>query len=69
MDIAGIISWVQANWVNIIAIYTGLVTLASIIVKLTPSLKDDDALLAVVKFIGKYIALNTNAPSSRPPAA
>ena len=55
MDISGIIAWVQNNWVNIIAVYTSLVTIASIIVKLTPSLRDDDALLAVVKFIAKYM--------------
>ena len=63
-----IITWVQTHWVDIVAIYTGLVTLASIIVKLTPSLKDDTVLLAIIKFIAKYLALNTNAPEKRPDA-
>ena len=31
---------------------------ATIIVKLTPTLKDDAYLKTVVKFVGKYIALN-----------
>ena len=52
-----VIQWLQENWVSIVAIYTGLVTVASIIVKLTPTLKDDSALLAVIKFIAKYIAI------------
>ena len=56
--IMAIVAWVQANWIDIVAVYTGIVTVASIIVKLTPSLKDDDKLKAVVKFVGRYIALN-----------
>ena len=63
--ITGIINWVQANWVNIASIYAGIVTVASIIVKMTPTLKDDDMLLAIVKWIAKYLALNTNAPTTR----
>jgi len=64
--ITGIITWIQANWVNVAAIYSGIVTVASIIVKMTPTLKDDDALLAIIKWIAKYLALNTNAPEERP---
>jgi len=52
-----ILQWFQENWVNIVAVYTALVTAASIIVKVTPTLKDDTALLAVIKWIAKYIAL------------
>ena len=64
--ITNAIAWVQTNWVNIVAIYSGIVTVASIIVKMTPTLSDDDALLAIVKWIAKYLALNTNAPEERP---
>jgi hypothetical protein len=62
----GIISWVTQNWDNIIAVYLAIVGLASVIVKLTPTLKDDNILLGIVKFIAKYLALNTNAPTDRP---
>jgi len=62
--ITNIITWVQQNWVNIASIYAGIVTVASIIVKMTPTLKDDDTLLAIIKWVAKYLALNTNAPSS-----
>lgn len=52
------ITWVKDNWETIIQLYLAIVGLASVIVKLTPTLKDDNVLLAIVKFIGKYIALN-----------
>lgn len=52
------VTWIQAHWVDVSAIIGGTVTIASIIVKLTPTLKDDDALKPIIKFIGKYIALN-----------
>ena len=32
--------------------------IASIIVKVTPTLKDDNILKGIIKFLGKYIALN-----------
>ena len=63
-----IILYIQNHWADILAIYTGLVTVASIIVKLTPNLRDDTVLLAIIKFVAKYLALNTNAPENRPDA-
>ena len=56
--ITSVIGWVQANWAQIVEALLMLIGGASIIVKLTPTLKDDDALKWVVKFLGKYIALN-----------
>ena len=52
------VTWIQVNWQEIIAAYLALIGFASIVVKLTPTLKDDDALKGVIKFVGKYIALN-----------
>lgn len=52
--------WFQENWETITQIITALVTVASLIVRLTPTLKDDSWLLGIVKFLGKYIALNRN---------
>ena len=40
-----------------------LVLFASIIVKITPTLKDDAYLKGVIKFIGKYIALDKYGPN------
>lgn len=53
-----IVTWFQANWTNLTTIIAYAIAIASIIVKLTPTLKDDDALKGVIKFLGKYIALN-----------
>jgi len=56
--IGNIINYVQGNWESIIQIYLAVVGLASVIVKLTPTLSDDDILKGVLKFLGKYVALN-----------
>lgn len=53
-----IVEWILAHWDQIIEIYLGLVGVASIVVKLTPQLDDDHALKEVVRFVGRYIALN-----------
>ncbi len=61
-----IVEWVKANWAQIASAIAAIIGAASIIVKLTPTLKDDNILLPIVKFIGKYIALNTPTPIERP---
>lgn len=58
MDISGIISWVTANYVELVKLVLQVIGLASIIVKLTPTLKDDDVLKNLLRFLGKYVALN-----------
>lgn len=55
-----IITWFTAHLDEILSVYAGLVAVASIIVRWTPTLRDDSALLAVVKFLGRYVALNRN---------
>ena len=62
--IQNVIAIVQLHWADIIGIYLGLVGVASIIVKLTPTLKDDDALKGIIKFFGKYIALNRGSTTT-----
>jgi hypothetical protein len=62
------IDWIQANWATIVQGYLALVGLASWVVKLTPTLKDDTVLLTIIKFVAKYLAVNTPTPedASRP---
>ena len=62
--VTSVINYIRTNWLQIVSIYTSVVGLASIIVKLTPSLKDDDVLKGIVRFLGKYIALNTSKGST-----
>ena len=59
MDISGIISWFVNNWDDILKGWLQVVGAASVIIKLTPTLKDDDVLKNVLRFLGKYVALNT----------
>jgi hypothetical protein len=61
-----LIKWVQLNWGQIASAISMIIGAASVIVKLTPTLKDDNILLPIVKFLGKYIALNTQTPNERP---
>lgn len=58
MDIAGIVGWFTTNWDEIIKAYLAIVGVASIVVKLTPTLADDDVLKGIMRFLGKYVALN-----------
>jgi len=53
-----VIEWILENWTNVIEIYLSAVGLASLIVKITPTLKDDTFMKNLVKFTGKFIALN-----------
>ena len=53
-----VVNWVQTNWVMIVQVITSTIGVASIIVKMTPTLKDDNILKSVVKFLGKFIALD-----------
>lgn len=43
--------WITQNWKDILAIIGGVVTVASIIVKLTPTPKDDTVLAKVIKVL------------------
>ncbi|PIY96097.1 MAG: hypothetical protein COY66_05070 [Candidatus Kerfeldbacteria bacterium CG_4_10_14_0_8_um_filter_42_10] len=53
-----IFTWLQTHWSEIVFALTSIVTGVSIIVRLTPTLKDDNIWLPIVKFLSKYIALN-----------
>ena len=53
-----IISWITENWSQILEAYLLLIAAATVIVKLTPTLKDDNILKGLIKFTGKYLALN-----------
>jgi len=52
------LEWVISNWVQIGEAYLAVVGAASLIIKLTPTVKDDMWLKKYLKFTGKFIALN-----------
>ena len=52
------ISWLQANGEDVLAIIGAVVTVASIIVKLTPTQKDDAFLAKVIKILSALSLFN-----------
>ena len=56
--ITEIVQWILTHWREILQVIAEIIAAATIIVKLTPTLKDDNIFLPIVKFLGKYIALN-----------
>jgi len=53
-----IFNWLQTNWKDVLDAIAYIIAGASIIVRLTPTISDDAILRKIVKFIGKFIALN-----------
>jgi hypothetical protein len=62
-EITKVIQYFQAHWTEIAQAIAAIIGAASIIIKLTPTVKDDNILLAIIKFIGKYIALDKYGPA------
>ena len=56
--IMGVVNYVQAHWGDIAQVILQVIGAASVIVKLTPSQKDDAILGKAIAFISKYVALN-----------
>jgi len=52
------INWIITNWSDITEVIAYAIAIASIVVKLTPTLKDDDFFKPIIRFVGRYIALN-----------
>jgi len=53
------INFIQTNWKDILEGIAAIIGVASVIVRLTPSNKDNIVFNKVLKFLSKYIALNT----------
>ena len=53
------IDWILENWVNIAAAWGMLVALCSIIVKATPTQKDDNILAKIVKWADVFSVVFT----------
>ena len=43
--------WITANWKDILTIITGVIAVASVVTRLTPTKVDDNVLGYIVKFI------------------
>lgn len=52
------IDWLIAHGTQLIEAYLAVVGAASLIIKLTPTIKDDAWLKKYLRFTGKFVALN-----------
>ncbi len=51
-------NWIMEHWKDILAVIGAVVTAASIIVKLTPTQKDDNVLAKVIKILAALSLYN-----------
>lgn len=49
--------WIIANWPYLGCGILGLIILATVVVKLTPTTKDDGVIGKIIEFLGKYVSL------------
>jgi len=59
-----IVTWIQAHWLDVTNVIAYVIAIASIVIKITPTTKDDAILAKIVAFIGKWIALNPTPKKS-----
>lgn len=57
--------WLQANYVNILAVVGAVVGLASVIVKLTPTQKDDAVLAKIISVLEVLSIYNKDGSSGK----
>ena len=55
----GIVNWAQTNWQGVVAAFMALIIAARLIVKLTPTPKDDSALEKLVNLL-KHVGLHVD---------
>ena len=53
------INFIQNHYDEFLAIIGGIVSIATIIVKLTPSTKDDEVLGKIINLLAKFSIINT----------
>lgn len=58
-------TWILANWDNVLAVYGGVVALCTTIVKITPSTKDDAFLGKVIKVLDFFSTAFTKADAEK----
>ncbi len=56
------LDWIQNHWQEILAAWGALVAFATVIVKLTPTTRDDSILTFIVKLFDWFSVVNPNKP-------
>ncbi len=57
--------WLQTNWKDILAIIGGVVTVASLVVKLTPTPKDDSVVAKAIQALSVLGLFNPDGSMSK----
>ena len=58
-------TWIAEHWADLLAIYGGIVAVATVIVKLTPSTKDNEILDKIIKFLDKFSTVFTKEDAEK----
>ena len=53
-----LIMWLKANWGSVLEIIGAVVTLATLIVQITPTQKDDNALATIIRILAIFSLVN-----------
>lgn len=48
------IAWIEENWEDILAIYGAIVVICTVVVKWTPTKKDDEVLTKVISLLDNF---------------
>lgn len=59
------VEYIKTNWQDILAIIGGVVTIASVVVKLTPTQKDDTILGKVISILVYFSLYNKDGKASK----
>lgn len=54
-----VLTFIQNHYDELLAIIGGVVSIATIIVKLTPSTRDNEVLEKIINFLAKFSIINT----------
>ena len=58
-------SWIIEHWADLLAIYGGIVAVSTVIVRLTPSTKDNEILEKIIKFFDKFSTVFTKEDAEK----
>jgi hypothetical protein len=59
------LNWILEHWVDLLAVYGAIVAICSTIIKLTPSVKDDEIWAKIIKILDKFSTVFTKEDAAK----
>lgn len=59
------LNWILEHWVDLLAIYGAVVAICSTIIKLTPSVKDDEIWAKIIKILDHFSTVFTKEDAEK----